>query len=902
VDVGRAGDIITAVHDLWSLPLQIVIAFVLLYLQVNVGFLAGVVIILVMIPLNRAIAVRIGTATKELMVHKDARVKLITECFRSIKSIKMSGLEDTMAARSMAHRDQELKYLSQRKYLDAWCVFLWASLPLLVPYLTYVTTVAALNRELSASEVFTTIALLNMLIFPMNAYPWIINGAVEASVSIRRLSSLLVVPAFSPRGNNSGDSSDSEEDQPSVLRLDLGVVGFIREPEIHLPLSVSPSLQLPVLSSELDEDAPLVSRSSLSTIFNGKTDAQLSSADLRPLSPASASVSSPSVISATDFLASWNRASLSGHGPQSSPGPSSRASSRNSSSSTDRLLDQRALVLEDSSFAVGPVTFPDLRPGQVLGICGAVGSGKTTLLMGLLGECYTNLSSSPLSKGSVSFCAQSPRLHAGTVRTNVCFESSYRRERYWMIMRGCCLDEDFCLFEPALGDDIGSSYGMDEEDIGQGGSRLSGGQRLRVGIARALYSSSAVVLLDDPFAALDRKTSERLLAFVLSLAQREKRAVLLVTNEVHMLRTRPRPPSSSTGDSSSGGSIAGISAVVFLSGGRVVGSGSFEELHDSFPAFRGLIEKTVRNVVWSESMELLGGQQGDSDPDPAHPSGGATSIAKGPISSVSVSRGLAGGLGEEEEEGGEHMGRGEIAGHVYRSYFRAAGYGVVALVLFSTLLMQASANGMSFWLAYWSDHLASISDSEFVKISSAIVAFNVLFAFIRSFSFAWGGLIAAKTEYRKLTDATLSTFLHFFETNSLGRIINRFGKDSDIIDDQLPFMLNRILAQVPPALSDLSICPISAPLSSVLISFPLCPLPGVHSGRCSGGHLPLLPSRHRSSVPGSSDLLSPPALLPQIFSRHPQTRCHLPLSRWQSPPGLSRQRPHHSLSAAAEKL
>jgi ABC-type protease/lipase transport system fused ATPase/permease subunit len=110
VDVGKAGDIITAVHDLWSLPLQILIAFILLYLQVNVGFLAGVVIILVMIPLNRVIAVKIGAATKELMVHKDARVKLITECFRSIKSIKMSGLEDTMAERSMDHRDKELKH------------------------------------------------------------------------------------------------------------------------------------------------------------------------------------------------------------------------------------------------------------------------------------------------------------------------------------------------------------------------------------------------------------------------------------------------------------------------------------------------------------------------------------------------------------------------------------------------------------------------------------------------------------------------------------------------------------------------------------------------------------------------------------------------------------------------
>jgi ABC-type multidrug transport system fused ATPase/permease subunit len=333
VDVGRAGDIVTAVHDLWSLPLQILIAFVLLYLQVNVGFLAGVVIILVMIPLNRIIAVKIGTATKELMVHKDTRVKLITECFRSIKSIKMSGLEDTMAERSMSHRDKELEYLSQRKYLDAWCVFLWASLPLLVPYITFVTTVAALDRELSASEVFTTIALLNMLIFPMNAYPWIINGAVEAAVSIRRLSSLLVVPAYSP----------SDDEQPA-LRLDLGVVAPTRAAEASSPLP-----------SERD-DAPLIPKSPLATIFNGKADGQLTSSDLRkPLT--SSPPASPSAMEAVDFMASWNQAALG-------LPPPSRSPSRDSSSSTDRLLDQR-LVLEDSTFSVGPVTLTDVRPGQV---------------------------------------------------------------------------------------------------------------------------------------------------------------------------------------------------------------------------------------------------------------------------------------------------------------------------------------------------------------------------------------------------------------------------------------------------------------------------------------------------------------------------------------------------------
>ena len=103
---------------------------------------------------------------------------------------------------------------------------------------------------------------------------------------------------------------------------------------------------------------------------------------------------------------------------------------------------------------------------------------------------------------------------------------------------------------------------------------------------------------------------------------------------------------------------------------------------------------------------------------------------------------------------------------------------------------------MSYWLAHWTDHVDNISDRTFLIISSAIIGSNVLFALVRSFSFAWGGLIAAKKEYTLLTKATFSTYVSFFESNSLGRIMNRFGRDTDAVDDQLPFMLNRVLAQV----------------------------------------------------------------------------------------------------------
>lgn len=89
-------------------------------------------------------------------------------------------------------RDGELKYLKGRKYLDALCVYFWATTPVLISILTFGTYVL-LGHKLTAATVFTSMALLNMLISPLNAFPWVLNGLTEAWVSIKRIQRLLDV-------------------------------------------------------------------------------------------------------------------------------------------------------------------------------------------------------------------------------------------------------------------------------------------------------------------------------------------------------------------------------------------------------------------------------------------------------------------------------------------------------------------------------------------------------------------------------------------------------------------------------------------------------------------------------------------------------------------------------------
>lgn len=137
-------------------------------------------------------------------------------------------------------------------------------------------------------------------------------------------------------------------------------------------------------------------------------------------------------------------------------------------------------------------------PGGLNIVTGPSGSGKTLFLLSLLGEAVC-LDGQVTRPRNVAYASQSPWLQAQSVRENILFGHPYESKRYSDIIHACCLSAD--LKELVNGD---------ETEVGEGGTSLSGGQRARVALARALYSDAPVLLLDDVFSALDTKTSHKL--------------------------------------------------------------------------------------------------------------------------------------------------------------------------------------------------------------------------------------------------------------------------------------------------------------------------------------------------------------------------------------------------------
>lgn len=204
-------------------------------------------------------------------------------------------------------------------------------------------------------------------------------------------------------------------------------------------------------------------------------------------------------------------------------------------SENDPITDTN-LRLDDASFAWPETKHAVLKnvtvsfPPGVTVVCGKVAAGKSALLQALLGELDQlngRATRPPMTDHQFAYCAQTPWLQSMSIRENILFSYPYDEARYRKVLEACALTPDLALLKHG-----------DQSNIGENGIGLSGGQKARVALARAVYSPARILFLDDPLSALDHQTAE-------SIVQRcfqpgpllDNRTIILVTHRVDLCRS-----------------------------------------------------------------------------------------------------------------------------------------------------------------------------------------------------------------------------------------------------------------------------------------------------------------------------------------------------------------------------
>ncbi|KAI0997292.1 ABC transporter 7 [Podosphaera aphanis] len=706
VDSFKVSEVTSYLHFLFAAaPTQLLFAVYLLYQILGYSSIPGILVIIILLPVNIMLARGFGRYQKKIMAATDKRIQTTNEVLQNIRVVKYFAWEHRFSKIVNDKRRIELKALRSKFILWACAAAVWNSVPTIITFSSFLLYTVGEKKPLYPSVAFTAISLFSILRVPLDQLGDMIAHVLESKVSVDRIEEFL-----------------NEEETEKYEQLQ---------------------------HEKLDDQGNKVIG------FNKAT-----------------------------FC--WGAKEKVG----------------NEASTTFCLMDLNVM------FQVGELNI----------IAGRTGSGKTSLLMALLGE-MTKIEGEVFLPGvshnnrrpdpdtgltdSVAYCAQQAWLVNANIKENILFAAPLNEKRYQDVIVACALERDLEILDAG-----------DETLVGEKGITLSGGQKQRISLARALYSSSKHVLLDDCLSAVDPHTAKWIFEKCIRGPLMFGRTCILVTHNLALCVPQSK-------------------YVVLLDNGKidihgpsdeVIASGKLgDEVNRSMPASNEVSRTHTRapSFVGDETdATLISGSHSSED-----------SVNQGKIKSNDVERKQlrADAMTESKAEGGVKLS-------VVTLYIKSMGswwFWILAITVFG--LQQLGTLGANAWIREWANqyqtyeirtphHLIPSNDfgsrtsatplahthrfqpwishgiykspfmakllpdvniAYYLSIYAVIGLACMLLAFFRDLWLFFGSLTASKIIHRQLIHSVTRAKFKFFDVTPLGQIMNRFSKDLEAIDQEV---------------------------------------------------------------------------------------------------------------------
>ncbi|KAJ3224355.1 Canalicular multispecific organic anion transporter 2 [Chytriomyces hyalinus] len=441
-------------------------------------------------------------------------------------------------------------------------------------------------------------------------------------------------------------------------------------------------------------------------------------------------------------------------------------------------------------FSLRDVSF-QVSGGCLVAIVGAVGSGKSALLSALAqnndsGAGLAQVKGQVSVRGRVALCAQTPWLQSGTLAECIRFAPDSSPDDVGLDPVLLAADRSI------LSRDLETLPDGIHTRIGEKGVELSGGQRARVALARALYSDADVYLLDDPLAALDAHVGKRVFQETIKRVLKDK-TVLLATHQLHLLPE--------------------TDYVIVLGGGCVVEQGSFNEL---MARQGGSLVDMMKNYQYDQ-VDDVSNQDDDNQSDEVTdipkvslPESGFMQVVterdskhgtrledritgKNANESSSSGKTLTPEPGSlqvvteksksKQDSGAEERVTGTVTFSTVTSYFVAGGGVLFVLMLTLLCLMFMASSVLSqLSLSWWSVRQFNWSTTDYLLFYGLSGVFSAIAMIGLNFVLCFGSYKAAVHYHQAAVRGIAYSTLSFFESQPAGRIINRFSTDIRALD------------------------------------------------------------------------------------------------------------------------
>ena len=475
------------------------------------------------------------------------------------------------------------------------------------------------------------------------------------------------------------------------------------------------------------------------------------------------------------------------------------------------ITGTKAPALKDINFSASK--------GSLTCILGKVGSGKSTLLKCLLGELpvVSANSADPYNlsiSGSVAYCAQVPWIINATFKDNILFGHKFDETFYNKTIEACQLLTDLEILPDGH-----------ETLVGEKGISLSGGQKARISLARAVYARADVYFLDDILSAVDAHVGQKIIDNVLGKnGVLKSKTKILSTNSIKVLSE--------------------ASTVYLLENNTISETGTMKEImtNKSSELYRLIKEYGSKNSNYESYL----------DKPLNEPKSNFSSSMSASSSSIDTKLLVEGELeGVEplginvDENTGEELSRfdrkllnmnssstlkaasiasfkqltsfddvdrrmtqteekkekGKVKWSTFSRYAKACSYSGIFITLSLVVVTVGMSIGSNYWLMYWSEsNIKKGSNKDiffYVGIYALLGIGSGFFTLIRAMCM-WTlcSIRASKKLHSDMAYAVLNSPLQFFETTPLGRIINRFSQDMSKVDSALPRVFSSLFSSI----------------------------------------------------------------------------------------------------------
>ncbi|XP_071016014.1 ATP-binding cassette sub-family C member 4-like isoform X1 [Oncorhynchus clarkii lewisi] len=403
-----------------------------------------------------------------------------------------------------------------------------------------------------------------------------------------------------------------------------------------------------------------------------------------------------------------------------------------------------------------------VKSEQLVAVIGPVGSGKSSLLSAILGELPHDKGVLRV-KGQLTYASQQPWVFPGTIRSNILFGKELHPQKYEKVLRACALKRDMELLPDG-----------DLTVIGDRGATLSGGQKARVNLARAVYQDADIYLLDDPLSAVDAEVGRHLFEQCICGILKNKPRIL-VTHQLQYLQA--------------------ANQILVLKEGHVVARGTYSELQHSGVDFTSLLKRDEEEPQTNNNHSVV-----------KHAfSQNSICSWNSVVSHTSSMHSVKDGAEQLSTVAEESRSEDNIGASLYFKYLNA---GASILVMLGTVLLSLIAEVayvlQDWWLAYWAGEQEKLNINGtvivqnglnitqeldlgfYVGIYAGLTLASVIFGFARSLVMFNVLVKAAQSLHNRMFNSILRTPVRFFDVNPIGRILNRFSKDISQLDSMLP--------------------------------------------------------------------------------------------------------------------